>query len=330
MPALLDVLAAPTSSLTYLALLAPAFVVSPGLLQKIFGARDDRAVRLGVGLNALGLLRLRRRPGAARHHRPRRSFPTSRRPNLALPMILMHVLPPLVGAIGAGGGVLGGGQRRRRVALHADDVAVAGSLQALPATRRRATTRVLRGRTVADARQRRARRRCWRWSSEDVIATLTIFYTLLGVSLFVPIVGGLYVPRTTNARRAGVDRRRRRRHARRAARDGRRRMGRRDARAGRVSSRRLPAWAISLVYADAGSLIDATRDSRRSDTRVYEVPGIRSADMTQHDVQDRHHRRRRHRQGSDSRRARRHRGGDEGHRHLARRSPSSPGAATTT
>src|SRR5262249_40369901 len=40
----------------YIALLTPAFIVSPGLLQKIFGARDDRAVRIGVGLNALGLL----------------------------------------------------------------------------------------------------------------------------------------------------------------------------------------------------------------------------------------------------------------------------------
>src|SRR4051794_3051250 len=44
-----------TPGLMYLALLVPAFVVSPGLLQKIFGARDDRAVRIGVGLNALGL-----------------------------------------------------------------------------------------------------------------------------------------------------------------------------------------------------------------------------------------------------------------------------------
>ena len=43
------------SGLIYLAILAPAFVVSPGLLQKIYGARDDRAVRLGVGANAIGL-----------------------------------------------------------------------------------------------------------------------------------------------------------------------------------------------------------------------------------------------------------------------------------
>lgn len=31
-------------------MIVPNFVVSPGLLQKIYGARDDRAVRVGVGL----------------------------------------------------------------------------------------------------------------------------------------------------------------------------------------------------------------------------------------------------------------------------------------
>ncbi len=47
--------AAGPSGLVYLAVLGPAFIVSPGLLQKIYGARDDRAVRVGVGLNALSL-----------------------------------------------------------------------------------------------------------------------------------------------------------------------------------------------------------------------------------------------------------------------------------
>ena len=42
--------------LRYLALLVPAFVISPGLLQKIFGARDEKAVRTGVALNAVCLL----------------------------------------------------------------------------------------------------------------------------------------------------------------------------------------------------------------------------------------------------------------------------------
>ena len=40
----------------YLAMLGPAFIISPGLLQKVYGARDDRAVRIGVGADAVVLL----------------------------------------------------------------------------------------------------------------------------------------------------------------------------------------------------------------------------------------------------------------------------------
>jgi Na+(H+)/acetate symporter ActP len=43
------------SVLRYISILAPSFVVSPGILQKVFGARDERAVRFGIGLNAVGL-----------------------------------------------------------------------------------------------------------------------------------------------------------------------------------------------------------------------------------------------------------------------------------
>src|SRR5262249_12100184 len=77
----------------------PAFIVSPGLLQKTLGARDDRAVRIGVGLNALGLFLYAPVPvllGAAAHV----LFPSLGDTQLALPMILMHAVPPLVGAIG--------------------------------------------------------------------------------------------------------------------------------------------------------------------------------------------------------------------------------------
>jgi len=42
--------------LPYVALLVPSFIVSPGLVQKVFGARDAGAVRRGVGLNGAALL----------------------------------------------------------------------------------------------------------------------------------------------------------------------------------------------------------------------------------------------------------------------------------
>ena len=39
---------------TWVAILVPSFLVSPGLVQKLYGARDTRAVRAGIGLNSMG------------------------------------------------------------------------------------------------------------------------------------------------------------------------------------------------------------------------------------------------------------------------------------
>jgi len=57
-PARLDLFAggSPQSGWRLLFFLGPAFVVSPGLLQKAFGARDERAVRTGVAWNGIALL----------------------------------------------------------------------------------------------------------------------------------------------------------------------------------------------------------------------------------------------------------------------------------
>src|SRR4029079_8487177 len=83
----------------YLATIMPSFIISAGLLQKVFGARDDRAVRLGVGLNALGLFLYAIVP-AILGIVARGRFPDLKSPNDALPTILVFMLPPLVGAVG--------------------------------------------------------------------------------------------------------------------------------------------------------------------------------------------------------------------------------------
>src|SRR5262245_47450695 len=85
--------------LVYLATLAPSFMVSPGLLQKVFGAKDDRSVRIGVGLNAVGLLAYAAVP-AILGIVARGRFPDLKSANDALPTILVFLLPPIVGAIG--------------------------------------------------------------------------------------------------------------------------------------------------------------------------------------------------------------------------------------
>src|SRR5262249_22582412 len=83
----------------YVAMLMPTFVVSAGLLQKVYGARDDRSVTLGVGLNAAALLAYALMPtllGMVAHV----LHPGLENRELALPMIFMKDVPFWVGALG--------------------------------------------------------------------------------------------------------------------------------------------------------------------------------------------------------------------------------------
>jgi len=185
-----------TPGLMYLALLVPAFVVSPGLLQKIFGARDDRAVRLGVGLNAFGLFLYAGVP-AVLGIIARGRFPDLAAPDLALPMVLMHVLPPVVGAIGLAA-VFSAEVSAADAALFMLTTSLSQDLYkrfVRPAANDAQVLSVARWTTVASG----ALSVALALVSASVIDTLTIFYTLLGVSLFVPIVAGLYAPRTSSA-----------------------------------------------------------------------------------------------------------------------------------
>lgn len=79
--------------------LLPSFVISPGLLQKTYGARNTRAVRWGVWTNAVALALFALVPPllglAARVLRPDLA-----NPELALPLLLADALPPAVGALG--------------------------------------------------------------------------------------------------------------------------------------------------------------------------------------------------------------------------------------
>jgi solute:Na+ symporter, SSS family len=181
-----------------LAAFGPAFIISPGLLQKIFGARDDRAVRLGVGLNALGLFLYAGVPvvlGIAAQS----LFPGITDQALVLPTILMNALPPIVGSIGL-------------AAVFSAEVSAADAVLFMLAT---SLSQDLYKRFVnpaaSDARVLQVARFSTVVSgtlsvgiailSRSIVDTLNVFYTLLTVSLFVPILAGLYVARagTTHA-----------------------------------------------------------------------------------------------------------------------------------
>ena len=194
------------SGFMYLAFLGPAFVVSPGLLQKIYGARDDRTVRLGVSANAAVLLLFAFVPPllgiAARALHP--GLPNR---ELALPTVLLQDLPALLGTLGLAAVVsaeissadailfmlatsLSQDLYRRFVNPGASDA------QVLKVARGAALVGGAAGVALAIV-------------SPTVTGALTLFYTLLTVSLFVPVVAGLYVrrvgtPEAASAIGAGV------------------------------------------------------------------------------------------------------------------------------
>jgi len=173
----------------YVALLAPNFIVSPGLLQKVYGARDDNAVRVGVGLNALALLAYAIVP-ALLGLSARVLHPALENRELALPMLFMHDVPFAVGALGL-------------AAVFSAEVSAADAVLFMLAT---SLSQDLYRRFVnpgATDRQVLSVARVAAVAggglavvialvSKTIVDALSIFYTLMAVCLFVPIVAGLY------------------------------------------------------------------------------------------------------------------------------------------
>ncbi len=176
----------------YLILLAPAFVVSPGLIQKVYGARDDRAVRVGVGANALLLVAFALVPmllGVV----ARVLHPALAHPQLALPTLLMTDLPPIVGAM-ALAVLFTTGVNTADTVLFMLSTSLAQDLyrgHLNPAASDAQVLRVARLSSISSGALGIAAAIV----AASIIDALTIFYTLVGVSLFVPIVGGLFVRR---------------------------------------------------------------------------------------------------------------------------------------
>jgi SSS family solute:Na+ symporter len=181
--------AGPGSGWTLLVLLAPAFIVSPGLIQKSWGARDERALRLGIALNGLALMLFAFAPvlfGIV----ARVSLPDIADPNAVLPTVLHEQLPAWLGALALAAifstevdtcdAILfmlstSASQDfyKRFIAPHATDA------QLLRVARATAVVGGAVGVLLAIVLQ-------------TVVGALTIFYSLLVVTLFVPVLGGLY------------------------------------------------------------------------------------------------------------------------------------------
>jgi len=175
--------------LYYLALLTPSFIVSPGLLQKIYGARSESAVRRGVNANALALLLFAFIPpligmvAAAR-------FPGLVDPQLALPTVLKELLPSWLGVL----------------ALAAVFSAEISSCDAIMFMLASSMTIDVYKTFLHPTASDRSLLIVSRWSAAvsgilaigialklpSIISALTVFYGLVSVALLVPVVSGLY------------------------------------------------------------------------------------------------------------------------------------------
>jgi len=184
--------AGPGSGWTRLILLGPAFIISPGLLQKTYGAASERAVRVGIGVQALVLALFAFIPallGMAAHA----SNPNITSPNLVLPTVLVDQLPVYVGALAL-------------AAIYSAEVSTCDAILFMLATSLsqdlykrflrpdasdRQVLRVARGAAIAGG----IGGVILALQLATVIQALDTFYALLTVSLLVPVLGGLYSKR---------------------------------------------------------------------------------------------------------------------------------------
>ena len=169
--------------------LVPAFIISPGLMQKAYGARSERSVRMGIGVQAVVLALFAFIPvlfGMA----ARATSPELTDPNMVLPTVLAEQLPVWLGALAL-------------AAVFSAEVSTCDALLFMLATSlsQDMYKRFLRPQATDQQLLRVARIAAIAGAIGGVLFALwlptvtdalRIFYSLLGVSVLVPVVGGLY------------------------------------------------------------------------------------------------------------------------------------------
>ncbi len=187
--AALDPMSEPLLALRYSALLIPAFLASPGILQKAFGGRDERAVRRGLFGAGLAMLLFAAIPpilglAAAALH------PGLHRPDAALPTLLVLSLPVWLGCLGV-------------AALFSAEVSSADAVLFMLST---SLGRDFYGRFWKPDASSKQVLRAARLAAvaggvlgtvlavfgQGVVESLTVFYSLLGVSLLAPVAAAVH------------------------------------------------------------------------------------------------------------------------------------------
>jgi SSS family solute:Na+ symporter len=180
----------PGSGWSLLFLLGPAFIISPGLIQKAYGGVSARAVRTGVALNAVALLGFAFVP-VLFGMMARVALPDITDANAVLPTVLTRELPPWLGAIAL-------------AAVFSTEVDTCDAILFMLST---SASKDLYKRFLNPAASDAQLLRVGRATAvaggavgvllsiwlQTVIGAITVFYSLLVVTLLVPVIGGLYV-----------------------------------------------------------------------------------------------------------------------------------------
>ena len=170
-------------------ILVPAFIVSPGLLQRSFAGRDASAVRRGIAFNG-GVLLVFAFVPALLGMAAKLLFPELETRDLALPTLMSETLPPAVGALAL-------------AAVFSAEISTADAVLFMLATSMsRDLYAGFMNRSATDAQMVRAARfaavagACagiaLAFVFTSVVAALDAFYALLTVTMFVPVIGALH------------------------------------------------------------------------------------------------------------------------------------------
>jgi solute:Na+ symporter, SSS family len=186
--------AGPSSGWTFLLLLFPAFIISPGLIQKSFGAVSERALTKGVALNAVALMLFAFIPTLL-GMTARVTNPGIVDENLVLPTLLLEQLPAVLGAL-ALAAVFSTEVDTCDAVLFMISTTASKDLYQRHFNREASDEQLLFVARVA-AIVAGASGVALSVLLGTVTQALTIFYALIGVTFFVPILAGLYVPRAT-------------------------------------------------------------------------------------------------------------------------------------
>ena len=184
-----------TAIIGYIVMLVPSFFISPGLIGKVFAAKDEHAIKVGTSLNGLVQLIFAVIPviigmaaGAC--------FPELTRADLALPTAMKNMMPFFAASLAL-------------AAIFAAEVSTADTVLYMLAgsltndiykrfinpgisdkkllTLSRVTTIICGILGVVLALR-----------LESIISALTIFYSLMSVSLAAPLIFGLFTKRASN------------------------------------------------------------------------------------------------------------------------------------